>query len=161
MNEKETAIREYRKSDTDRIVDLALRAWAPVFESTAVVLGPKIYMRMYPDWRRHQERSVRETLDRDETWIAEADDTISGFVSLIVNQAASVGEIDMIAVDPDFQGKGFGALLTEFSLGIMREREISLAIVNTGGDPGHLPARRTYEKAGFTALPLVAYHKLL
>jgi hypothetical protein len=38
---------------------------------------------------------------------------------------------------------------------------VRLAIVATGGDPGHAPARRTYEKAGFTPLPLVRYYALL
>jgi len=34
-------------------------------------------------------------------------------------------------------------------------------IVATGGDPGHAPARATYEKAGFTGCPQVWYAKLL
>jgi hypothetical protein len=33
--------------------------------------------------------------------------------------------------------------------------------IGTGGDPGHAPARRTYEAAGFTPLPLVRYYRLL
>jgi hypothetical protein len=36
-----------------------------------------------------------------------------------------------------------------------------LAVVGTGGDSGHAPARRTYEKAGYTGLPLVRYYKHL
>ena len=43
----------------------------------------------------------------------------------------------------------------------MRARGLDLAIVATGGDPGHAPARRTYEKAGFTGCPQVWYAKLL
>ena len=31
----------------------------------------------------------------------------------------------------------------------------------TGGDPGHAPARRTYERAGFTGCPQVWYAKRL
>ncbi|MGZ4435804.1 MAG: hypothetical protein ACXVW7_19605 [Trebonia sp.] len=31
----------------------------------------------------------------------------------------------------------------------------------TGGDPGHAPARRLYERAGFTPVPLVRYFKAL
>jgi hypothetical protein len=30
-----------------------------------------------------------------------------------------------------------------------------------GGDPSHAPARRSYEKAGYTGLPLVRYYKAL
>jgi hypothetical protein len=41
----------------------------------------------------------------------------------------------------------------------MREAGMKLAVVGTGGDPGHAPARRSYEKAGYTGLPLVRYYK--
>jgi len=34
---------------------------------------------------------------------------------------------------------------------------MSVAMVATGGDPGHAPARRTYEKLGFRQLPLAHY----
>ncbi|PVC90671.1 GNAT family acetyltransferase [Streptomyces sp. CS090A] len=43
----------------------------------------------------------------------------------------------------------------------MKEAGVTLASIWTGGDPGHAPARRTYEKAGYTALPLVRYYKAL
>ena len=38
---------------------------------------------------------------------------------------------------------------------------MEMAEVMTGGDPGHAPARRSYEKAGYTPLPLVRYYKAL
>jgi len=34
-------------------------------------------------------------------------------------------------------------------------------MVKTGGDPGHAAARRTYEKAGCTLLPIARYFKPL
>jgi len=36
---------------------------------------------------------------------------------------------------------------------------MKLAVVSTGGDESHVPARRSYEKAGYTALPLVKYYR--
>jgi len=36
-----------------------------------------------------------------------------------------------------------------------------VAMVETGGDPGHAAARRTYEKAGFTLVPIARYFKNL
>jgi hypothetical protein len=38
---------------------------------------------------------------------------------------------------------------------------MKLAVVGAGGDEGHAPARRSYEKAGYTALPLVRFYKAL
>jgi hypothetical protein len=36
-----------------------------------------------------------------------------------------------------------------------------VAMVSTGGDPGHAPARRVYEKAAFTLQPSAQYFKAL
>ncbi|SCE84756.1 hypothetical protein [Micromonospora mirobrigensis] len=44
---------------------------------------------------------------------------------------------------------------------LLRAAGVTLAVVGTGGEDGHAPARRTYEKAGFTGLPLVRYYARL
>jgi GNAT superfamily N-acetyltransferase len=67
--------------------------------------------------------------------------------------------VDLLAVHPDYQNHGIGTDLNNFVLGKMREAGMKLAVVGTGGDPGHAPARRSYEKAGYTGLPLVRYYK--
>jgi hypothetical protein len=41
----------------------------------------------------------------------------------------------------------------------MKQKGALLAVVGTGGDPSHAPARASYEKAGYTPLPLVRYYK--
>jgi ribosomal protein S18 acetylase RimI-like enzyme len=153
-------IRPFAASDADAIVDLSLRAWAPVFASFKAVLGGDLYARVHPDWRRDQAVSVRKALDDNDTWVAEADDTVAGFVNVIFHADQSA-EIYMIAVDPAAQRQGIASLLTDFALDEMRTRGIDLAIVATGGDPGHAPARATYDKAGFTPCPQVWYSKLL
>jgi hypothetical protein len=43
----------------------------------------------------------------------------------------------------------------------MKASGMSVAMVETGGDPGHAPARHTYEKAGFKVLPIARYFKKL
>ncbi|WP_228386292.1 GNAT family N-acetyltransferase [Streptomyces katsurahamanus] len=66
-----------------------------------------------------------------------------------------------LAVNPDCQGRNVGTTLTDFATDWMRQAGVTLASIRTGGDPGHAPARRTYEKSGYTALPLVRYDKAL
>jgi hypothetical protein len=34
-------------------------------------------------------------------------------------------------------------------------------MAETGGDPGHAPARAVYERAGFTLLPVARYFRTL
>lgn len=48
-------------------------------------------------------------------------------------------ELYPVAIYPDYQNHGIG----------------------TGGDEGHAPARASYEKAGYTGLPLVRYYQAL
>ena len=67
----------------------------------------------------------------------------------------------MIAVDPSYQRRGIAAALTDFALRWMKDAGMTVAMVETGGDVGHAPARRTYEKAGFGLLPISGYFKKL
>jgi ribosomal protein S18 acetylase RimI-like enzyme len=67
----------------------------------------------------------------------------------------------MLAVDPPAQRAGVGRALTEHALDQIRAAGCSVAVVGTGGDPGHAPARALYEACGFTSLPLVNYYRLL
>jgi hypothetical protein len=43
----------------------------------------------------------------------------------------------------------------------MKAAGMSVAMVETGGDPGHAPARYTYEKMGFGLFPVARYFKKL
>jgi ribosomal protein S18 acetylase RimI-like enzyme len=125
------------------------------------VLGDDLYARVHPDWQTDQATSVRDALEHNDTWLTVTEGRISGFVNVVFNEAERSGEIYMIAVDPGHQREGIATQLTGHALGEMRARGIDLAIVATGGDPGHAPARRTYEKAGFTGCPQVWYSMLL
>jgi len=69
--------------------------------------------------------------------------------------------VDMIAVDPAFQRRGIATALMDRSADQMRDRGLDIAVVETGGDPGHAPARAMYEASGYTPLPVVRYLKLL
>jgi len=84
-----------------------------------------------------------------------------GFVAVKLHLEDSMGEIYMVAVDPDFQGRGIGSALIEFALAWMKDARMSIAMVETGGDPGHERARRIYEKVGFELFPVARYFKKL
>jgi GNAT superfamily N-acetyltransferase len=72
-----------------------------------------------------------------------------------------MGVIEIIGVDPDYQRRGISSRLTEFAAEHMRSHGMDIAVVETGGDPGHAPARAVYETAGFTLLPIARYFRLL
>jgi ribosomal protein S18 acetylase RimI-like enzyme len=152
-------IRPFNASDTVAVVDLSLRAWAPVHASIRDALGPEINDALQPDWRAKQQRDVEEVLSAptSNAWIAEVDAIVAGFVAVRIHDDRRIGEIDMLAVDPPHQGVGIGTALTNFALDRIRASGISVAMVGTGADPGHAPARRTYEKAGMKLVPMARF----
>jgi GNAT superfamily N-acetyltransferase len=159
----DTRIRDYGPLDEQPVVELALRAWAPVFSSLEQVLGREILVRLHGEWRQYQEKAVRDTLadDAARVWVADAAPGVVSFVAAKFHPERQLGEIWMLAVDPDAQGRGIGSALTEVATGWLREAGMTVAMVETGGDPGHARARRVYEKANYTVLPVARYFKAL
>jgi ribosomal protein S18 acetylase RimI-like enzyme len=156
-------IKPYDSSHVDAIVRLSLRAWSPVFDSLKVALDADVYQTFYPDgWRVSQEKSVRDTCASADMkiWVAIEAGVIAGFIAIRFHEG-KLGEIYMIAVDPDYQRRGIAMDLTDFAVERMKEAGMQIAMVETGGDPGHAPARAAYQKAGFRALPLARYFRKL
>lgn len=71
-------------------------------------------------------------------------------MSIQLNLDTQVGEIGLNAVHPEQAGQGIGTVMYNFSVAKMKEVGMKVATVATGRDPSHAPARRAYEKAGFT-----------
>jgi GNAT superfamily N-acetyltransferase len=159
----DTRIRSYGPLDEEPVVELSLRAWAPVFSSMEQVLGRELFVRLHGDWRQDQDKEVRDTLADDATrvWVAEAARGVVGFVAAKLHPQRHIGEIWMLAVDPAAQGRGIGTALTEVATGWLRDAGMTVAMVETGGDPGHAPARHVYERANYTLFPVARYFKAL
>ena len=157
-------IQPYDAEQLDAVIRLSLRAWEPVFDSIQKAMSADVYRVFYPQhWRVSQQKAVEDVCAAEDTkvWVAiEADSTV-GFVAVKLHLEDSMGEIYMVAVDPDYQGRGIGSALAEFALDWMKDAGMSIAMVETGGDPGHAPARHTYEKAGFGLFPVARYFKKL
>jgi ribosomal protein S18 acetylase RimI-like enzyme len=155
-------IRPYTPADPDALVELTLRAFEPVFASFARILGPAIFPIEYPDWRKTQADLVVEMSRNDKLHlaVAEVDGQVAGFIAYEFHENET-GEVYFLAVHPDYQNQGVGTELNLFALERLKEGGAKLAVVGTGGDESHAPARRSYEKVGYTALPLVRYYKSL
>ena len=156
-------IRPLQHADVESVVALSLCAWAPVFDSLREVLGTGLFERMHTDWRQDQQRAVEEVCADEQLTVsvAEVDGDVVGFTAIRTYADSRLGEIYMIAVDPAHQGRGIGASLTRVALEQLVEAGMTMAMVETGGDPGHAPARATYEQADFTLLPIARYFKAL
>ena len=157
-------IRPFNSSDLAGILRLSVLAWEPVFTAWEKILGPQLYpVAIYPDWRKSQQEVVEKIcMDaKYSTWVAEVDGAVVGFIVYELNLETKVGEVQLLAVHPDDQNHGIGTELNLFALQKLREGGMKLAVVGTGGDEGHAPARKSYEKAGYTGLPLMRYYQEL
>jgi ribosomal protein S18 acetylase RimI-like enzyme len=157
-------IRPYKQRDLDDLIDLSILAWEPAFASFDQVLGAELDALLHPDWEANQQDVVRQTVSESEeieTWVAEVKGKAVGFVSYQCDEESKRGEIVLLAVHPEYQELGIGTELNRLALFQLTIAGMELAIVETGGDESHAPARRSYEKAGFTLFPIARYFKVL
>jgi len=160
MKAVQTRIRAFVESDVAEIVELSLLAWEPVFVSLEKVLGPRIFHLIWPDWKKSQAEGVAgacRATDKYHTLIAELDGRVVGFIACELK--GETGEVVLLAVHPEFQKRGIATALNEAPLDAMKAAGMKMAVAETGGEDGHAAARRAYEKAGYTGLPLVRYFK--
>lgn len=165
MDSSQPRICPFEEADADAVVSLSLRAWEPVFVSIEQAMTPEVFRALHPDWRVSQQQAVEDVLASQKTqvWVAEVNESsVVGFVAIELNHPESgMGEVYMVAVDPDYQGSGIGSALNEFALARIKDAGMKVAMVETGGDSGHAAARRTYEKAGYVHVPVSRYFKKL
>ena len=90
------------------------------------------------------------------------DAMVVGFISYKVDRRNKVGTVGTNAVHRAYRGQGIGGQLYQHVFDCLKDEGISFVKVVTGLDEGHAPARRAYEKAGFTAnLKSICYYKKL
>jgi ribosomal protein S18 acetylase RimI-like enzyme len=100
-------IRPYETADLPAVLRLSLRAWAPVFAVLERDMDPEVYQYFYPDWRKCQQNAVEEVCadPNQHVWVAVDEGQIAGFTAVTL-RTPTIGEIYMLAVDPEFQRRG-------------------------------------------------------
>ncbi|MEM9899386.1 MAG: GNAT family N-acetyltransferase [Pseudomonadota bacterium] len=164
MTTHKPTIDRFQPDNADALLGLTLRAWSPVFDKMAQEMPPYIFSAFYPDgWKKRQYDDVKAMLTDGLTdvFLAWDGQKLCGYVGLRYHPEDNMGEIVIIAVDPDYQRKGIADRLMDFSFSWMSEKGASMAMVETGGDAGHAPARAAYESVGFKQLPIARYFREL
>ena len=132
---------------------VALRAFVPGEDEAAVVRVNNRAFAWHPEQRRWDSRElvVREA----QLWFdpkgfllaVDPADRLLGFHWTKVHPNG-LGEVYVVAVDPDAQGTGLGSVLTAAGLAHLRERGAPEAVLYVESD--NAAALRTYQKLGFT-----------
>ncbi|MFP5068862.1 GNAT family N-acetyltransferase [Pseudonocardia nantongensis] len=144
------------------VLDLSLRAWEPVFPQIRQAVPSFVYDSFYPEgWRARQLADLATVLDDEpeNVDVALVDGNAAGWVCTRLHAKDNMGEIYVLAVDPRHQRRGIGAALTTHSFDRVRTAGLQMVMVETGGDPGHAPARAAYEALGFERWPVARYFR--
>ena len=155
------AIRPPREEEYAAVASIAVEAWAPIWRESEKMLG-ELFAPMRGDVRRAKYDSTMDALRNEQTrcFVLTENGKIAGFCSW--RQEGANAQVGLNGVADAFRGHGYGFLMQQYITADMRARSIRYARVLTGGDPGHAPARHTYEKSGFSAfLPSVTYSMAL
>lgn len=146
----------------DALLDLSIRAWEPVLQLRKNEVPGFVFRAFYPNgWQNRQRSDLAEVLDGEPQNIDVALDggKPAGWVCTRLHPGDSMGEIYVLAVDPGFQRNGVGRALMEHSFARIRNAGMVMAMVDTGDDGGHAPARLAYEAMGFERWPVARYFK--
>ena len=146
------------------LIDLSLRAWAPVFQKLEPAVQPYVFQNFYPQgWAARQTADIREFLraEGERAFVAVEKDLVLGWVGVRLHPHDRMGEIYILAVDPACQGRGVATALMNHAMAVMLRAGLAMVMVETGDDPGHAPSRATYESAGFERWPVARYFRQL
>ena len=158
-------IRPFQPGDLPRLHEIRVAAYKPIFASFRSIVGDAIadVAITSAEWSQgdYLDKICAKGSDRD-VFVVERDGAVVAFYALGLDDETHVGEIDLNAVDPAYQGGGVGTAMYEDALARMKAAGMKVANVATGADESHAPARRAYEKAGFgPVLPCVYLYKEL
>jgi GNAT superfamily N-acetyltransferase len=158
-------IRPFAPGDLPAMQRVREAAFRPVFQSFRDIVGEEIAALAFAHVDAEQAKlldGICGTASGHRVLVGTIGGEVVGFVSFTIDADKRVGEIGLNAVHPEHAGRGIGTMMYEHVLTLMRELGMALATVGAGSDPGHAPARRAYEKAGFgPALPSVWLYRLL
>ncbi|EHI73591.1 GNAT family N-acetyltransferase [Streptococcus tangpeifui] len=157
-------IKPYQHRYKDAILSLSIESWATVFYQMRSAVPAFVYDNFYPQgWESRQTADLSQVLDEasSQTLLAFSDDELAGWLAYRIHPEDRMGEIYVVAVSPKHQGRGIATRLLETACQKITQAGMKMVMVETGGDPGHLPARQTYEAFGFEPWPVARYFKKL
>lgn len=162
---EDLSTRSFDPADLPRLHELREAAFKPVFQSFRDIVGEAIA----PVAFAAAEREQAEHLDllcgagsEHEVFVVEHGTEVVAFCAVKADRESGVREIDLNAVHPHWQGRGIGAWMYGHALERLKAAGMAVATVGTGGDASHAPARRAYEKAGFTVgIPSIYLYRAL
>ena len=115
----------------------------PFFRGYTTTSPEFVYDAFYPQgWQQRQLSDLEEVLDQEPQNVSVAleGECPVGWVCTRIHPEDQMGEIYVIAVDPEYQRRGVGQQLMEHAYAQIKDAGMRMVMVETGGDSGHAPA---------------------
>ncbi len=158
-----TILRYARQEDLPQIDRITVICYKAIHESWVAMQGEDVYNAIRnPEvsWEERKAAQNRELFAEhpEWVWVLENKGGIIGFVTFKINKEIGYGLLDNNGVLPKYAGRGWGKFMYRHVLQYLRAQDIKVAIVETGLDDPHIPARCAYESVGFDRSAPVIYY---
>lgn len=149
--------------DFHSIDEITIICYTAIHESWVELQSQSVYEALRDPNATWQERKTKQNHDLFDThpervWVLEKNSDIIGFVTFKIDLEKGFGLIENNGVLPQHAGQGLGKFMYRYVLDYFRKQGLKVAIVETGLDDPHIPARKAYEGVGFDkSAPIVLY----
>lgn len=158
-------LRSFQPTDLDALITLTIDTFGPFYEeSFRSIVGERIFTHQHGDWKEDYRRdlpTLQDPSNHKHVLVATCAGSIVGFVAWFVEPEKHHGVIDYLAVDKDHRREGVATALYDAAIDAMRQADVEVVALGTGGDSFHQPARAFYESKGMIAVPGVYYFQEL
>ncbi|MBE7020601.1 MAG: GNAT family N-acetyltransferase [Ruminococcaceae bacterium] len=152
-------ITSMKEEDKKRVLEIAVESWEAIHKAYKSCLGEKLYNSLYPDWKSTFKKTFTDSFDKSDFYVAKKDGKIYGFCSARYERNGRLGIFGYNGVDINSRGMRIASKMYSFLKNEFSKKGCIYARVHTGLDNGHAPARRAYERTGFShPLPMVTYY---
>lgn len=155
MNESrlgEASLRLFRaEDDSDRVKEIVAQIWSGG--------GPALTEKKYgmvggKSWQQWIADAVLADFTNPDcrSFVAEHESSVIGFCSYTLDLQRSRGIVGYNGVALEYQGRGLGSAMIGFVMACIRAEGMQFAGVVVADNEEHAPARRIYEKHGFSKI---------
>jgi GNAT superfamily N-acetyltransferase len=160
-------IRSYHPGDLNALIELTIATFGPFYEDHfRPLVGEVIFHHEHGRWADDYRARVPALHDPGAgKYVAVAetgDGGIAGYVAWTVDPAKRRGDVEILAVAETYRRKHVGTALCECAFAGMKERDVEVVRIGTGGiDSFHAPARALYESLGCVPAHIAVYFRQL
>ena len=144
-------MRPYRDEDLHKVMEIANIAWRPIRKMSRAALGDSSANILNPDGDDVSKGlQVKDQIESG-AWdiaVCEHEGELVGFITYTIN--GIWGEICNNGALTATGLKGIGQTMYKYVMAEFRKAGVKVVKVTTGLDDAHAPARRAYERAGFS-----------